>query len=426
MSRNVNIAVIGTGGMARTMADTIRKVHHAKLYAVVSRNQDRARMFAREVHAKKAFGSIDEMLADKKVQLVYIAVPHSAHYAAAKKCLMAGKACLVEKPFTVNAKQAEELVSIARQNHVFLAEAIWTRYMPFVKTMQEVLSSKIIGEPVQLNANLSYNNRALPRMSDPALAGGALLDLGVYPLNFASMLFGDDVIRINASCSYTNQHLDEQDNISLIYRDGKTANLVSSMIGISDKRGEIVGTNGYIVVDNINNFRSMTVYDAEGKKVRFYKAPRQYTGYEYEVEEAVAAIQGDQTESTSMPLSETLRMMHMLDFIRSEMGIVYPFEKEEPEAEEEKAPTRASAQTAEDDGADHFSAPTPEEAKPETEKNEEEQALQAAAEEAVLNQTIQQTIEDGQQAPEPDADPSMDGTVLSSPDEDIRVDNESE
>lgn len=400
---SVNIAIIGTGNMARTMAQTIRKVRHAKLYAVVSRDPERARAFAREFHARRFYGSVGEMVQDRKVQLVYIATPHTEHYQTAKICLLNGKNCLIEKPFTVNAGQAQELLSIAAGNHLLAAEAIWTRYMPFVQTMKQMLDSKLIGEPVQLSASLAYNIRQVPRLTDPALAGGALLDLGVYPLNFASMLFGDDVIRVNASCSYTEKHLDEQDSISLIYRDGKVANLSASMVGVSDNRGEIVGTKGYMVIENINNYRSMTVYDAQGKKIRFVKAPRQFNGYEYELQQVIEALESGQTECAAMPSSEILCMMHMLDFIRGEMGITYPFEKKERPA----IPTQAKEERTE----------------PEKEQEDEQsRAVADATEEAFLTHEAQKALENGAGDTAPDEDDPMKGQVISSPDEEIRVD----
>ncbi len=332
--RAMNVGIIGTGDIAAVMAKTLKYTKHAKLYAVASRGSEKAAAFARQYGARKAYGSYEELVKDPKVQLIYIATPHSEHYANAKMCLLAGKPVLCEKAFTVNAAQAEELVKIAQDNKVFLAEAMWVRYMPFFATIKSVLDSKIIGEPVQLTANLGYNIRSKARMTDPYLAGGALLDVGVYPLTFASMVFGEDILRMHATCTYTSKHLDEQDAISIIYRDGRMANITASMIGISDRKGIIYGTKGYLIVENINNFESLTAYDNTGKKIAFYKRPKQKTGYEYEVEAAVRAIRAGKIECEEMPHAQTLSIMHMLDFIRSQMGIVYPFEKGEVQERE--------------------------------------------------------------------------------------------
>lgn len=327
MFGSVNVAMIGTGNIAATMAATLRKTKHAKLYAVASRDMTRAVEFGKKWGFRKAYGSYEDLVNDSKVKLVYIATPHSEHYANAKLCVEHGKACLVEKSFTANAQQAEDLLRLAEENHVFIAEAMWIRYMPFYKTITDMLNSGVIGAPTTLTANLGYNVRGITRMTDPKLAGGTLLDLGVYPLNFASMIFGDDIMKINATCTYTNRHLDEQDSISIVYKDGRMANLTASMLGPTDRQGIIYGTKGYMIVENINNFESLTVYNNEHKKVAYYRRPKQKTGYEYEVMAALRAIRNGWTEAPEMTHAQTLSIMHMMDFIREELGIVFPFEK---------------------------------------------------------------------------------------------------
>ena len=161
---------------------------------------------------------------------------------------------------------------------------------------------------------------------EPALAGGSLLDLGVYPLNFASMMFGDDLLRVEASCTYTSKHLDEQDNLTLIYKDGRMAALTATMLGTTDRKGTIVGTEGYLVIDNINNFERMTVYDGKYKKIASYKRPRQITGYEYELQACRMALENGWLECPEMTHDETIRMMRICDVIRRQIGVIYPFE----------------------------------------------------------------------------------------------------
>lgn len=198
--------------------------------------------------------------------------------------------------------------------------------MPFVRTMKEVLASGVIGKPVCLSANLGYAVKGKERMVEPELAGGSLLDLGVYPLNFASMMFGDDLLRVEASCTYTSKHLDEQDNLTLIYKDGRMAALTATMLGTTDRKGTIVGTEGYLVIDNINNFERMTVYDGKYKKIASYKRPRQITGYEYELQACRMALENGWLECPEMTHDETIRMMRICDVIRRQIGVIYPFE----------------------------------------------------------------------------------------------------
>ncbi len=342
-----NIGIIGTGNIAATMALTVDRMKNAKLYAVASREKIKADVFARKYGCKKAYGSYEELVKDKKVDLIYIATPHSAHYENAKLCIANGKPVLCEKAFTVNAKQAEELFSFASVAKVFITEAMWTRYMPMLTTIREILGSGIIGEPKTLTANLGYVIDGIDRIQNPALAGGALLDVGVYTLNFALMMFGNSIEKVTSTCTYTKTGVDEQNSITLHYTDGKVAVLNSSVVSQSDRKGIIYGTKGFIVVENINNYESVAVYDDSYKKVAMYKAPKQITGYEYEVEASIKAIREHKTECMQMPHGETVRVMKMMDELRKEWGIAYPFEGEAVAEEVTTAETATTEITAE-------------------------------------------------------------------------------
>ena len=178
-----------------------------------------------------------------------------------------------------------------------------------------------------LTANLGYLIGQVPRLREPSLAGGALLDVGVYTLNFAAMIFGDKVDRIESSCTYTDTGVDEQNSITLHYADNKMAVLNSSMISLSDRKGIIYGTKGFAVVENINNFESIAVFDSHYRQVAVYKRPKQISGYEYEVEACLKAIDAGELECPQMPHEETLRMLRWMDELRRQWGIVYPMEK---------------------------------------------------------------------------------------------------
>lgn len=328
------IGIIGTGKIAGIMARTIKKMKNVKCYAVASRDLSRAQAFAKEFNVKKAYGSYEEMVKDSKIDLVYIATPHSEHYDNMRLCIDNGKNVLCEKAFTANAKQAEEIFSLAKEKNVFVTEAMWTRYMPMLTTIRGIISSGIIGTPSVLNCNLGYYVAEKERMVNPQLAGGALLDLGVYTLNLAAMLFGNDVVKICSSCTMTPSGVDASDSITLLYRDGRMAVLNCTMLGISDRRGVIYGTNGYIEIENINNFESVSVYDKDHKLIKTEKAPKQITGYEYEVMSSLEAIDRNATECWEIPHAETLRIMHVMDDLRKEWGVVYPFEEQSEIANE--------------------------------------------------------------------------------------------
>ena len=331
MFGNFNIGIMGSGNIAGIMAGTINKMKNVRVYAVASRQQVHADVFAGKYGCKKAYGSYADLVADKKVDLIYVATPHSEHYENVKMCLEAGKPVLCEKAFTLNAAQAEELVRIAAEHKVFLAEAMWTRYMPMLTTIREVIGSGIIGEPKTLTANLGYMISDKERLTNRALGGGALLDVGVYTINFALMIFGHNISKIASCCTFTETGVDEQNAICLQYYDGKAANLNSSMVSLSDRQGIIYGTKGFAVVENINNFESIAVYDKQYKKVASYKCPKQISGYEYEVAACIDAIKCGQIECAQMPHSETLRVMRIMDEIRSQWGMKYPCEAQEEE-----------------------------------------------------------------------------------------------
>lgn len=349
MFGNFNIGIMGSGNIAGIMAGTINKMKNVRVYAVASRQQVHADVFAGKYGCKKAYGSYADLVADKKVDLIYVATPHSEHYENVKMCLEAGKPVLCEKAFTLNAAQAEELVRIAAEHKVFLAEAMWTRYMPMLTTIREVIGSGIIGEPKTLTANLGYVIGSKERLTNLALGGGALLDVGVYTINFALMIFGHNISKIASCCTFTETGVDEQNAICLQYYDGKVANLNSSMVSLSDRQGIIYGTKGFAVVENINNFESIAVYDRQYKKVASYKCPKQISGYEYEVAACIDAIKCGLIECAQMPHSETLRVMRIMDEIRSQWGMKYPCEVQEEEGKHlvELADQPQTAETAE-------------------------------------------------------------------------------
>lgn len=322
----MNIGILGAGSIARQMAYTISKMDNAINYAIASRDYKKSQEFAQEFGVIKAYGSYEEMIEDPEVKLVYIATPHSLHYEHAKLCLNNGKHVLCEKAFTTNEKQAKELFEIAKEKNLFITEAIWTRYMPMRKTLEDILKSDVIGELHSLTASLGYRINNIPRLVDPNLAGGALLDVGVYTLNFASMVFGDNIKDISSTVIKTDTGVDAQNSITLCYENNKMAILHSTMMSRTDRRGIIYGSKGYVEVENINNCEGIKVYSLDGKLIDEYKTPEQISGYEYEVEASIKAIKNGELECIEMPHSETLIIMRLMDKLRGSWGIKYPFE----------------------------------------------------------------------------------------------------
>ena len=323
----MNIGFIGAGRIANTLAATMARMEDVNLYAVAARDLGRAQAFAAQYGFDKAYGSYEEMLRDPNVELVYIATPHSHHAEHMKLCIEHGKNVLCEKAFTLNAAQARQIAVLAKAKGVYVAEAIWTRYMPSRAMIDEVLASGIIGNVTALTATLCYPVAYKERCIRPELAGGALLDVGVYCLNFALMHFGDDIERMDSSVRMTDTGVDGQESITLHYRDGRIAVLTAGILSRSDRKGIFYGDKGYIIVENINNPQSISVYDLTDTLVKKLEVPTQITGYEYQIREAMARIRAGETESASMPLDTTIAVMERMDALRKNWGLIYPMER---------------------------------------------------------------------------------------------------
>lgn len=324
----MKIGILGAGNIAGTLAQTMNKMPEVECYAVAARELAKAEKFVKEYGFEKAYGSYEEMLSDEQVELVYIATPHSHHYRHMKMCIDAGKHVLCEKAFTVNEKQAEEVFRLAGEKGVLVTEAIWTRYMPSRKIINDLLAEGVIGNVKTLTANLSYMTEDIERIIRPELAGGALLDVGVYTLNFAWMHFGNEIEEFHSMVQPTVTGVDGQNVIVVAYLDGRLAILNSGIYGISDRQGIFYGSKGYIVVDNINNPLRADIYNEDHELVRTIDMPEQISGYEYEILETIECIQKGRLECRSMPHADTLEMMRAMDTLRGEWGLRYPEEIE--------------------------------------------------------------------------------------------------
>ena len=323
----MKLGVLGAGHISEVEAPTWVAMEGIECYAVSSRSLEKAEAFAKNFGFEKAYGSYEEMLRDPEVELVYVATPHSHHYEHMMLCINAGKPILCEKAFTLNAEQARAIKAAAAEKGVYVAEAIWTRYMPSRKIINDVLASGIIGKPNTLTANLSYVIAHKQRIYDPNLAGGALLDIGVYGVNFALMHFGADIERVESSVKMSDRGVDEMETITIFYRDGRMAVLTHSIFCRSDRKGIIHGDKGYMVIENINNPQSLRVFDLQDQEVAFYDFSDQISGYEYEFMESAACIAAGKKEADSMPMEHTVAVMEFMDSLRRQWNMVYPQEQ---------------------------------------------------------------------------------------------------
>ena len=324
----MKVGIIGAGWIAEKAAITLNGLTDCEAYAIGSRSLEKAEAFARQWNIKKAYGSYAELIADPDVDLIYVATPHSHHYDVTREALLAGKPCLVEKAFMANARQTEEILALARERQVFLAEAIWTRYQPVVETVRQLISSGRIGEPRMVTATLGYSMGNKARIMRPDLCGGALLDLGVYALNFVRMFFPADIVSIDGTCVKSDTGIDLTNTMTLILADGMLCNLQSSAQCVGDNIGVIAGTEGYLIIDNINNPQTITVNGPDRTYVETIRVPQQITGYEYQFLACRQALMDGRLEPIEMPHAETLYIMQLMDGLRRKWGVHYPMDKD--------------------------------------------------------------------------------------------------
>ena len=324
----MRVGIIGTGWIAEKAAITLNGLTEVEASAIGSRSQETADAFAAKWNIPKAYGSYAELIADNEIDLVYVGTPHSHHFDVTKQALLAGKPCLVEKAFMANYRQAKEIIDLAHERKVFLAEAIWTRYQPVVQMVRDLISSGRIGEPRLVTATLGYSMGEKPRIMRPDLCGGALLDLGVYALNFVRMFFNADVMNIESQCVRSKTGMDLTNAFSLLLSNGVLCNLQSSASCVGDNIGVIAGTEGNLIIDNINNPQKITVNGPDRTYIETIHVPQQITGYEYQFLVCRNALLESLLEPREMPHEETLYIMQLMDDLRRKWGVCYPMDKD--------------------------------------------------------------------------------------------------
>lgn len=322
----MRVGIIGTGWIAEKAAITLNGLKDCEAYAVGSRSQATADAFAAKWNIAKAYGSYAELIADPDVDLVYVGTPHSHHYDVTREALLADKPCLVEKAFMANARQTKEILDLASERKVFLAEAIWTRYQPAVSIVRGLIASGRIGQPRLVTATLGYSMGDKARIMRPDLCGGALLDLGVYALNFVRMFTDSDIETIDGHCVKSATGMDLTNAITIILKDGILANVQSSAQCVGDNIGVIAGTEGNLIIDNINNPQTITVNGPDRTYVETIRVPQQITGYEYQFLVCRDALIEGLLEPREMPHAEILYIMQLMDGLRRKWGVRYPMD----------------------------------------------------------------------------------------------------
>jgi predicted dehydrogenase len=323
--------VIGTGGIATSFVTDLALLNDAAVVAIGSRTTEGAERFGSEHDIARRHASYAELVADPEVDAVYVAVPHPRHHDAAIQAIGAGKAVLVEKPFTLNAAEAAALVAAARAAGTFLMEAMWTRFLPHIVEIRELVASGALGDLVNVAADHGqwFAHDATHRLFAPELGGGALLDLGVYPVSFCSMILGTPS-RVTAVGTKAFTGVDAQTSI-LLEHDGGAHGLVNTTLASSTTTSAVInGTDGRIEVDG--PFYRPTGYTVirragRGDDAREHHQPAvQGHGIRLQAAEVARCLRAGLTESPAMPLDETVSIMATLDECRRQTGISYPGE----------------------------------------------------------------------------------------------------
>ena len=324
---NIRWGILSTGRISHRFAEAIAFLPDAEVIAVGSRAMDTARRFADQYRIPRAYASYEALAADPDVDAVYVSTPHPMHKECSLLCLSAGKAVLCEKPFTLNAAEAETVVLAARAKGVFLMEAMWTRFLPSIAKVRELIAGGAIGEPRMVMADFGFRAGFDPhsRIFDPHLGGGGLLDVGVYCASLASMIFGAPT-HVSGFAHLGETGVDEQAGVTLGYPGGQIALIASAVRTSTQHEAWIHGTDGSIKIHRLWYHAAKLSLLAPGKDEQVIDAPPEGNGFNYQAAEVGACLRAGKLESTIMPLDESISIMRTMDQLRAQWGLRYPTE----------------------------------------------------------------------------------------------------
>jgi len=329
MTKTYRWGILSTGKIAHKFVQDLKLVPEAQVVAVGSRNQASADEFADLYNIPHRHSSYEALVADPDVDVIYIATPHAMHYENSLLCLNAGKHVLCEKAFTLNAKQAREVIALARQKNLFIMDAIWTRFMPSMYEVRRMLHEGTLGEVQMVNATFGFKPAYDPeaRLFNPELGGGTLLDIGIYPIQLAFMVYGQKPDSFLTTAHIGTTGVDERTGIILQYSGGRTATINTAFTMQLSNDATIYGTNGYLHLHApFWNTSTMTLH-ITGQDPKLISTPLTGFGYAHEIMEVHTCLDANQTESQWMPLDETIALMETMDALRAAWGVVYPQEK---------------------------------------------------------------------------------------------------
>ena len=327
MDKKVKWGILGLGNIAHKFANALSLLPDAQLLAVGSRTMNKSVDFGKEFNVLRTYGSYEDLLSDPDIEIIYVATPHRYHLENVLACLKSGKSVLCEKPFAMNENQASEMIQLARSSKLFLMEAMWTRFLPATIKLNEIIKSGKIGDIRLFKGDFAFRcDRDLEgRLLNPELAGGALFDAGIYPVSFATMLFGGQPEDISAISYFGETGVDEQTAITLRYPGGQMAQLYCGFNTTTFQDGDIVGTEGAIRLPDFFHASKMNIYI--GRELdQTIELSYGENGFIYEAMEAMKCIREGKLESELMPLNETLEITRLMDNIKNQCGIKYSFD----------------------------------------------------------------------------------------------------
>ncbi len=327
MTTPLRWGILSTGRIAHSFANGLKFAKAAELAAVGSRDGASANRFGDEFGIPRRHASYADLASDSGIDAIYIGTPHNLHMENTLLCLNAGKAVLCEKPFAINAEQGRAMVKLAREKRIFLMEAMWTRFFPLMRRLREMIAEGVIGEVRMVSADFGFRAEvnAESRLFAPAYGGGSLLDVGIYPVSFAFMLLGKpSAIASKAHLGATG--VDEEAAMILKYDRGQLAVLHSAIRTESLHEAIVMGTRGSIRVHAPFWKPSVMTLTNEDGALKRIKLAYKGNGYQFQAEEVMACLREGRTESSIMPLDESIAIMETLDAIRAQWGLTYPME----------------------------------------------------------------------------------------------------
>jgi predicted dehydrogenase len=325
-SEKFSWGIIGPGGIAQAFAKDLALLQGHSIAAVGSRSLENAQKFA-ATFGGTAYGSYEELVTDPSIDAIYIATPHPAHHDNVLLALNAGKPVLCEKPFSVNAHEAQAMIDAAARNGVALMEAMWARFLPHYAKVREIVESGVLGPILSIHADHGQRlaDQGIARLIEPDLAGGALLDLGIYPVSFAHMILGTPA-HITSSAVFTDKGVDAQTSMIFTYQDGAQAVLTTTMIEQTPCRAVVAGLNGWLEIDRtFYNPADMRVVFNDGTTTEY---PNTYKGHglREQAETFKQLVRSGKLESEILTWKATVEIMKSLDEVREQIGLKYPFE----------------------------------------------------------------------------------------------------